>query len=1108
MHVLRSVCLPSSPQAVVAAQLAPAETHLAVARQAVVEVYKFDPKKPAYLVSQRLLQFPLPVDALAVIPAKLWPGAGDSVQTDTLAVLAANTLHLVRLVADTLQIIHRVTLANVEGQGRCTETPPLMVVLSGGKYLYLVMHVFQGFVTAVDLQQIFSTNDDAPRKAKRARRNTGGSSHARSWTGSMTATPGEARVARTYNIGQVAVQQIVAVPGKEPTFALLYRDIEFNYSLRHYSFASLLHALVVSRQMLEFSDAPLLAFAALDGVVVASDLHMYYFPNSGQVEEYPIATTHDVTRNSENTVMTLGLYSDYLGASFSAHVALDLDRHLLVSDMGHTLLLTLSGSVRASTTRVTWFKVEDVGLSTVASSLAYLGPNVVFAASRLSRSLLFQLKKGKGSFGTTTVRVLAFLPSSPPVLDMHAIKGQDGLVVAQGGLHSGELVVRTLQQFAAVNSTGQTRSADAKAFQITYAGRDKVCYTLTREGKKGCNGEMYFWKLKDILAFEREDNWKEHDWYKDKDQDNELLENTQRLNDTEDLDEASDDLDRLNPSDERNIGKTYFSDGFVYLEGTFFVLETNILRKIPLPFEQPASLSVFEEEDAVHFIVLLWCGRLCWIISSDEGLHIYLNTETSLKGHVSAAIYPLSNEENLLVAVDGTGNFEQQLFVGETLKNKISTKIEVDLDTLFRYRNEKKLFLRSSRKIYLLHPSDSPFLSLSFVTSTQSPMLDCQLIPHPDGKNRFLIVYAQGRLESLVYQKLPLNHNTFFSDKLVLQAISLERRNVIVAILLELKPNKSTGKMDKLTSIVLYDRKTLQVYDTVAEDPGSNFVGLCALGSGSGLKDGHFVAVCKSDYPSKLFPIFKVQGTRIVKFALPQLEGSYPKPLTAVKVKCYDGVLHVIGNRYITLELDMEDDQFIWTSRFRAPHCTLLTFGVDVVQVGGQVFIADVSRGLLTYNAAKDEMESMKTVCSPYFITVLASFQDKLLIYGDSAGNIGALSVRKGNDQVTYEQKFGFNVGDQVNTICVKNDTLYIGTSGGGIFRVDDVEISPTLASVYEKKSTEARLLVKPWKTFDDDVHEIEGIYDGDFLCKEMMEGSEEEIRNEIDRISYMTTRN
>lgn len=1016
-----------------AARLAPESRHLAVARHCTVDTYLFAPETPPYLISPAKMVFPARVDAIAVVEGK---------QTDTLVVLAGGTLHFVQRQAPGLQVVHRAEVGHPTG--------PVTMVVVQAQTAYVVLHQCQGFVTVVDASCII----DKAERGGQQQQTTGG--RKRQWKRARGAP-----TSRTYALGHISVISIVPLPNAPLSFAVLYRDVQFTYSLRLYAFSGLDSPLRVAHQMRDFHEAPLLAFAAAGGVVVASDLRCYYFPSPG-VQAVVQTELEHVTRNSAGDVVTLDLLAAgsvvrarsrgkatlnsvtrepaaLLGASFLSHAQISPSEHIIVSDMGHTLKVVLESSSSAAVATVGRFAVEDLGWSTVASSIVHLSHNVLFAASRLSRSVLLEL--------VPCVSVLAFFQSSPPVLDFaDGAAHTDDLVVVQGGFYAGELVVRSLQQYQAVCVLAGSVPADASGLRMD-KGKG-IAFFVSGPGwnQRGTVTPGASPK-EDTIAFE-------------------CLALPEGSQGDSEFQQAS-------------FGKALAS-GKIYLDDSLVIVETNIVRRLLLPhFSQPTSLEVYEDDDALHVVVLTWSGWTYWV-TVKEDLQLCAKTQMPLLGNISAQLHPLSDEKTLLVAVDSSGNLAQQLFIQGKAVNTVHTTLSLGTGPYVLFGTGKMLFLHSENKICLLSPlKNSPFLGVSKITTTKWHILEC----HSAGKDRMIVLHPRGIVNVITYSKVPTNNNTYFSDKLMLKV--LKQKDFIVAVQLKLEPNRIAGRMDRITTLSLFDRKTLTIRDNFVHEVAS----ICWLGDNdAGLGPNHFVTAGRTDDPNKVLTIFEIRKGKIVRVSEPKMVGSHPKPFTVSCVRNIGKELHAVGNAYVVLTLEVEHGSFVWRSKVKGLNTPLgLFYGTDVCKVGNQIFVADAQRGVLAYNEdAKDVFELIRLPFSPCFVTAIAAWKN-LLVYGDSAGNLGAFSVEGRymgaksmgllSDSFAHEQVFGCNIGDAVNTICVRNGAVFVGTSGGGIFRIDDISVSDEFQS-------ECELILQDGQVFDNALLAAEGILDGDLIKK------------------------
>lgn len=1087
MHILQSVRSPSAAHIAVKADFKPDVRHLAVARHSTLETYLMNPNTPPYLTMPAKLVFPAKIDAMVCVTIN---------DADTVAVFAHGTLHFVQLHKSGLQVVHRVEI----GQG----TEPVKMFALGTTpscHLYVVVHHRQGFITVVDLKSVFPAEIEREphlrgrngrrRPPKRHQPGPNGSSQKR-------ARPGLA--SRTYCIGHVSAISFVSLYEQKPTFVLLCRDVQFAYSLRRYSFADLDSPLLVF-PIHEFLEAPLLAFAAAGGVMVMSDLRCYFFPaphaQAALQAHKKIAHT---STSSAGRVVTLDLLAhdsfsvraapgtrsdaavSLLGALFLSYAQISPSRHILVSDMGHTVEVTFEYSSSATLTVVSAFSAASLGWSTVASSLVQISHDVLFAASTLSRSVLLRVDPHLG--------VLAFLPSSPPVLDFASSPidneglggdegvGIDDLIVAQGGFHAGELVVQSKGKYKSVFINSTTVEQDASGLLMETIGNASVVFWVSGPG----------WKRRGELTLGRIPG-ENHFGFRTKKptSGNTLQSHEQNQAQRQLLPEVS--------------FVKRFSCGEVYLQDSSLVAKSSTHCKLALPsFSQPTSLEVYEDGVTVHVIVLTWSGVIYWLVI-ENGIQLYVQSQFPLQGNISATICPISEGRKLIVAVDSSGNLVQRVFVNDRDISTVQTQATMGYGpyTLAPSPNLSMLLLRSSRTICALSPiKNNPFLYLSEIFTTSRHILDCQSA----GDGRILVLHSHGNISLVSYAKVPLNNNTNFSKRMFFKV--LKNSKDIVAIQLEFRPNRSIGSMERISSLSLFNRTSLKLRSTYNRDVKC----MCWLGKNNvGLSNAHFVTAGTSEDPSRIFSIYKISKGKLELVAQPEIVGRYPKPFSVSKVAWIDGKLHAVGNAYVVLTLSPEDGDLRWASEVKGSLSpSRLMLGIDVCKVAGQVFVADASRGILAYNDgdgyddSKDFFQPMNLKFSPCFVTAIAACGN-LLVYGDSVGNVGAFSVQGMYmgarsmglvvDHYSYKQIFGCNIGDAVNTINVRNNSVFIGTSGGGIFRISNISVSDRLISECDRK-------LRDWRTFDKAEQSAAGILDGEFI----MEARDDEAERVVYQMS------
>lgn len=241
------------------------------------------------------------------------------------------------------------------------------------------------------------------------------------------------------HIGSITVSHMTLLKGdpEQVTLAVLYRDFEFNYSLRYYTLDSERKTFFLLEQFEEFEVQPtgLLALSQ-GGVLVFSGVNAFYFAEpkhsltiSSQNSDYSMSI------NSSGNILTKVLL-DYVKpdqdlAQITTSTVVDDDRVLVTSKSGVAYMIYLNFNLNKKNMVVENFEVIKLNYTTNCKKLLYLGEGEFFAVSHLSRSVLFTVIPSE-----PYVHILSYMKSSPPVLNIDVHGNQ--VYACQGGYESGE----------------------------------------------------------------------------------------------------------------------------------------------------------------------------------------------------------------------------------------------------------------------------------------------------------------------------------------------------------------------------------------------------------------------------------------------------------------------------------------------------------------------------------------------------------------------------------------------------------------------------------------------------------------------------------------------
>lgn len=283
---------------------------------------------------------------------------------------------------------------------------------------YIIFHTSHSFVTIVDLNahyetycQSSSTSDSKKkRKLKQFTESTAVSS-----------------------LGNIVVQDMATFNGvADCTLAVLYRDFQFNHSLRFYRIKS--KSIEILKQHQLFSEPPsLLIKPKVGGVFVLSDIHIYYFISESASIMFE---SEDPELIKQDDAIVKRLYgedfTDFIGESWYRYEEIDDSRILVISESGTTCLLHFDIDYKSLLSRkinVKSINLISLGKTTCPTSVLHVDYDLFFVSSSFSNSLLFTIGPSEPH-----INLILSLESSPPILDFDT-----SAKACEGGPYGGAL---------------------------------------------------------------------------------------------------------------------------------------------------------------------------------------------------------------------------------------------------------------------------------------------------------------------------------------------------------------------------------------------------------------------------------------------------------------------------------------------------------------------------------------------------------------------------------------------------------------------------------------------------------------------------------------------
>lgn len=900
----------------------------------------------------------------------------------------------------------------VLGHLSALETGPIMMPYTALNQVYLILYRHSGFVSVLNLSLILNPGTSKPRQKRKKE--------------------SEITRAKTFSIGDITLVLMTLLKGEEPLLAVLYRDVDFFYSLRYYKIQLHMDNLVIERQMETFQGAPTLVYAVKGGVVVVSDTKSWYFPSplkQATLESFAGDSEFPVTFNKLQNVITLNtssLSKKLLGCKMNCSTAVDEKRQLVILDRGDVLLLYLDVQTSPAIEKVIEFKIIDLLKATIASEVVYLHDNVFFASSKLSRSVLFRILQKPPYIG-----ILETISESLPILSLQPIPSRYGtnVAVARGGFSSGEVTILT-SSFSAKHLNSVSVSPEAHSFELNCESKSAWLQLWTLESSLN-----EFYSLTLSKRAKPESALKIHETI--------MPVNVWRVNDDE----------TISVSKEKPIRIEYNSHQVALAD-----------------FDEVSDIAWSRNEQTIVF-VSLWNGKIAQLKFDDLGGEIVWTSDLPFTGSVSLVCMQISEDTNVLIALSSDGSLHQMAFshgkyICSTLRRPLKS------GALFRISKPKKnslLLIYDAFEVFkLVLPPKSLFFEPRSVLQSSQSILFCKAEKH-----FAIILFTGGTLSRFeIVHKAP--SLTYFSDKLIKSVVAYSDE-YLLALEIEERPNQSTGRIDYISRILLFNQSSLKLLDTFQAEAKDNYVDICVMDTNSSEDQAPIAVVANSGgLAHKMLPVFMVKDGILTKPEYYNMNGCFSKNTSIVKLAAHNRRLILVGTSITEVKLDEYNNTRSWTGSTLSLN-TSMYYGVDIALNERCAVYADVSRGIFCstdYNSSYIPLQLKKT---PNFVTAIALFKSKpVLIYGDSAGNIGGVLIEIKNAKQNpgllcgqkTEQLFALSVDGAVNTICIVLESpicFLVGTTTGKLFEIRDL----TLPKLMMEQLGQERDLGM-WKTLDD----------------------------------------
>ncbi|OBA20850.1 hypothetical protein METBIDRAFT_11464 [Metschnikowia bicuspidata var. bicuspidata NRRL YB-4993] len=971
-------------------------------------------------------------DILALAPLKL------KNKNSRIAVLLKSQLEILDVLREAFVPRTVVPFLEVSGHQDSLEIDPLLLSCSEGTHSFLLLYRYTGFVTIFNLEALLSNKSTL---RKRNRKHLPGS--------------------KTFSIGNVVVS-LMAISRKQgaPLIAVLYRDIDFNFSLRYYTFLAELKTLSMVRQMEQFSGAPSHVMGVGGGFLVASDTKLWFFPPHSKTVTLANLVgdpNFPVSCNTLHNVVTLDMSvnaDSYLGSRIECSTQIDDNRYLLGSDSGTTLLIYIEMSTSHSVTTVEQFQVLDLGKSTISTNLVHLEDNVVYAGSRNSRSILFRILSL-----APHIDILSCMTNASPILDatLCTNKHRKSLLLARGGFHSGELEMVLDSPFKIERQ------------HATHVDHELATFTVTdNDGAKVINIKDATGSVCECLDYPS------------------LHSRSLSLCLIGDTTQEPQLGQGYLESYRKNSSRFWVVDDLRTIEvveghSSLVILHSSETLSISMgDVDQVSFLDWHKEGDLLSVIIALCSGTLVQVLFTAKEAKLIGMVPTGLKGKISLC-YAFGDSHSLIVMLDGEGLIFQVpvLEVKDTTPawDLTSTQYLMARQSsgVFNLRRSStgKILVFDAFSLFFLHPvQDGSFrFELKKLHTFNYRLRTCEITELGGTAGLLLILFEDGTLSKYLFEERQGAIESYSSSSLILLSVNVSD-HYTVSLQLDTTPNMSTGQMDTLPSLLLLDLRSLKLLHVYKPRESMNFVDMCLMGKEYTIENKAYIVVANSvENPLEMLKLFRVVLGKIEPVSNISLLGKIPKSFSFSKIACHKNKICIVGDVSLefTLEATKNPQKEVWRGEV-LKHDNAPFFVADVDGNDSFWALADAVRGVFVAPVCESRLYPLSNPFETSFATAVAVLKSRpVLVYGDSEGNIWAAeqvgkwpgsTARVGICcDLSFTQLFWTNVREQINdiTVVLENPVaILFATVKGNVYRVQDLKGTPAVQE-YLAEEVESR---------------------------------------------------
>lgn len=962
VYVLESVRLTTCRAAAVRAQLRPGVFYMVEASGSALAARQIDPELG--LRGSAGGRVPAPVLAMCAVAV----AQKDGTETDHIVALTESSLYFVRLSKNRLRMYASCAFTHTKGHAAVSEIPPILLTCPSPAGCLLIVHAFSGFVSVFNVEHM------------------------------LRGSRGKACPHKIHSIGAVVavLMAIVSIREHGPGLAVLYRDIDFHYSLRVYSIPTLPDAaMTVLRQMELFSSAPSLVVSLRGSALVLGDANAWFFPLSA-ADFSVLDSETDVIYNRLRSIATIPvplLAPNRIGARISCASVIDDLRVLYITDAGTTMMayVAISGSANHTLRQA---KIIELGPSTIAHSVVHLTDNWFYASSKTALPVLFRVLPT-----APHIDIIQSLESLAPVLDIAQIDGPSGadLLVTRGGFKGSVVEKLAFQPYL------------LKLLELEEVGAETVFIEAVDPSKKSRGTSVL---MKSGVCFK-----------------------------------VSLHLPRLETKTQLDHGVIeLIQDLGVSVQFTSSASgQKSTIQPIP-GFDQIAATlhEITATDSRVH--MTLWDGLYCCYSFSKSGVKEVTRMLTPLTESLSIAIHDLGKPLAIIILLDTKGSLYQ---ISANGQNVLDLKLAGTRGDFVMCSDASTIVIYDECSLLSLHKRpDSHFLYPSHIHSFRHSVKQCVLVDSQnvdsslqskDDQSHLFVLFKAGISHYAIEKGSPLE-SCYASNALITRCIAMHGKH-IVALLLTSKPNPKTGLMERLPTLLLLHAHTLELLHEYKPKAPINYSDICRFKH----DQMSMIAACSD---TSVVQMFRIKQNKIEPVDTSFRHQQTSSTFSPSRIASFDDRLFLTGDFNEVLRYRAQDNSW---ARMIVGEGAEGVYGVDVALGPYFSVYADAIRGLFSvedFDKNPDILnpirgKAIEATYTPCFVTCVAVLRSKpVLLFGDSVGNLCAMERGKSG---SFTELFATNVGEQINCITIANDeplVALVGTVTGLVLKIQDVALT------------------------------------------------------------------